>query len=105
MYFIITYPSFSCNLPPGGFLTFGMGCCIIKLVLDYILYAAVAEQADARDLKSLDGNIVPVRSRSAAPPARAGAKPRSGSFFLSKTVARVKINLKYSAAPKIGKLL
>ena len=30
-------------------------------------FAAVAEQADARDLKSLDSNIVPVRSRSAAP--------------------------------------
>ncbi len=29
-------------------------------------YAAVAELADARDLKSLAGNSVPVRSRSAA---------------------------------------
>ena len=31
------------------------------------LYAAVAELADARDLKSLDSNIVPVQVRSAAP--------------------------------------
>ena len=29
--------------------------------------AGVAEQADARDLKSLDGNIVPVQVRSPAP--------------------------------------
>ena len=33
----------------------------------YILYAAVAELVDARDLKSLGSNIVPVRPRSAAP--------------------------------------
>lgn len=31
------------------------------------LFADVAEQADARDLKSLDRNIVPVQVRSSAP--------------------------------------
>ena len=31
-------------------------------------FAAVAEQADATDLKSVEGNLVPVRFRSAAPP-------------------------------------
>ena len=31
------------------------------------MLVAVAEQADARDLKSLDVKIVPVRFRSAAP--------------------------------------
>ena len=31
------------------------------------LYAGVAELADAQDLKSCDGNIVPVRFRSPAP--------------------------------------
>ena len=33
----------------------------------YVVYAAVVELADTRDLKSLDGDIVPVRPRSAAP--------------------------------------
>ncbi len=33
----------------------------------YVIYAAVVELADTRDLKSLDGDIVPVRPRSAAP--------------------------------------
>ena len=32
-----------------------------------LLYAGVAEQADARDLKSLDGNIIRVRFPSPAP--------------------------------------
>ena len=31
------------------------------------MFAAVAEQADARDLKSLDLTVVPVQVRSAAP--------------------------------------
>ena len=37
------------------------------IILKLIYYAAVVESADTRDLKSLDGNIVPVQVRSAAP--------------------------------------
>ena len=47
-------------------------------------YAGVAELADARDLKSRDGNIVPVRSRSPAPKAlNTNFRFRSLFFFLS----------------------
>ena len=35
-------------------------------VIAYSIYAAVAELADAQDLKSCGGDIVPVRFRSAA---------------------------------------
>ena len=35
------------------------------------IYAAVVELADTRDLKSLGGDTVPVRARSAAPTKRA----------------------------------
>ena len=40
---------------------------IIILLLENAIYAAVVEQVDTRDLKSLDRNIIPVRFRSAAP--------------------------------------
>ena len=43
-------------------------CFYVRYVLSYLKRnAGVAEQADARDLKSLAGNGVPVRSRSPAP--------------------------------------
>lgn len=43
-------------------------------------YATVAELADARDLKSLAGNSVPVRSRSVAYTTRCDILPPAGFF-------------------------
>ena len=39
----------------------------IYAIINFVLNAGVAEQADARDLKSLGGDIVPVQVRSPAP--------------------------------------
>ena len=47
--------------------TFQLISYYIYAIINYVPNAGVAEQADARDLKSLGGDIVPVQVRSPAP--------------------------------------
>ena len=73
---------FCCRSPR---LTQGKNCGIVKRSH----YAAVAKSADARDLKSLGGNTVPVQVRSAAPARHKRQIACDGLFhFIAKPIAR-----------------
>ena len=54
---------------------------VTEPILSIYKLAGVAELADARDLKSREGNLVPVRSRSPAPRRRGLRIVRDGVFY------------------------
>ncbi len=67
-------------------------------------YARVAKQVDARDLKSLDGNIMPVRLRPRAPRNTNGfsdsdAKNNRTREILSKCFSKGLTDFPYSVIP------